>query len=82
MRGSGLSDKLYWRFAHGDNHCFRRAQKGKLAVYESLCGRWAIAHVEGQHCGRPASHLRCAICDEREMVRRGWSESGPETVIP
>lgn len=78
---AGLKDKLYWRQfdpetnPRGRYHCFKRDKDGR--VYESLCGGLELERSGGQGCRRPRSELRCAVCDGREMQRRGWEESGP-----
>jgi hypothetical protein len=43
----------------------------------SLCQRREIALVLGQQIARPEAHLRYGLCDELEVVRRGWGDSGP-----
>jgi hypothetical protein len=95
---SGFRDKLYWRrpglLADGDPcalwHCFKnlaepdrfKLRSGKTARYISLCGRVFIARSDGQAIVRPIAEMRCGICDGAEMTRRGWDESGPETIQP
>jgi hypothetical protein len=71
----GLTDKLYWRKARGQWHCFKRLDQAR--GYVSLCQRQEIAMVRGQQIARPEARLRCAFCDELEMERRGWESSGP-----
>jgi hypothetical protein len=71
----GLTDKLYWRRAKGEWHCFKKL--AQVRGYLSLCQRREIALVLGQQIARPEAHLRCRRCDELEMVRRGWNGSGP-----
>jgi hypothetical protein len=70
----GLTDKLYWRKARGEWHCFR-----KLAVrrFISLCQGREISFVHGQQIARPEADRRCSVCDGVEMARRGWQGSGP-----
>jgi hypothetical protein len=70
----GLTEKLYWRRARGEWHCFE-----KLAVrgFISLCHRREITFVQGQQIARPEAALRCSVCDGLEMARRGWDGSGP-----
>lgn len=50
--------------------------------YISLCGAWNSERSDGQAIRRPIAILRCGTCDGAEMERRGWDESGPETVQP
>lgn len=79
----GLQDKLYWRqpTTGGVWHCFKAAEDvpGLPREWISLCGKRTIARTGGQSCSRPNPWLRCATCDVREMERRGWDESGPES---
>lgn len=78
-QGSGLTDKLYWRRAAGRWHCFKRTKW--RGCFKALCNPDInITKVGGQDIRRPIPLLRCARCDGREMKRRGWEESGPETV--
>ena len=74
-RGSGLTDKLYWRKPRFDRrdlfHCFKRAAGGE---YISLCLRHEIPRSGGQAISRPRPELRCALCDTREAKRRGWQD--------
>jgi hypothetical protein len=77
LQGLGLTDKLYWRRARGRLHCFKKAR----GQYAALCDpAITIARTDGQAIRRPVAVMRCAVCDAREMSRRGWDESGPETV--
>jgi hypothetical protein len=71
----GLTEKLYWRKAKGEWHCFKRLPE--VRGYISLCQRREIALVLGQQIARPQAPLRCEVCDGLEMVRRGWDGSGP-----
>lgn len=71
--GRGLTDKLYWRFT-GRWHCFTRVEGGG---YISLCGNHSLKRSGGQSSRRPEPILRCGRCDNLEMDRRGWAESGP-----
>jgi hypothetical protein len=71
----GLTDKLYWRKARGEWHCFKRLDQAR--GYVSLCQRQEIAMVRGQLISRPEARLRCGLCDGLEMERRGWEGSGP-----
>jgi hypothetical protein len=71
----GLTDKLYWRKARGEWHCFKKL--AQVRGYVSLCQRREIAIVLGQQIARPEAHLRCSLCDAVEMARRGWAGSGP-----
>jgi hypothetical protein len=71
----GLTDKLYWRKARGEWHCFKKL--AQVRGYVSLCQRREIALVLGQQIARPEAHLRCGLCDGLEMARRGWDGSGP-----
>jgi hypothetical protein len=71
----GLTDKLYWRKARGEWHCFQKLSQ--VRGYVSLCQRREIAIVLGQQIARPDAALRSCDCDEAEMARRGWRGSGP-----
>jgi hypothetical protein len=71
----GLTDKLYWRKARGEWHCFRKL--AQVRGYISLCQRQEIRSVRGQKISRPEAALRCGVCDGLEMERRGWEGSGP-----
>ena len=71
----GLTDKLYWRRARGEWHCFMKL--GAIRGFVSLCQRQEIALVRGQKISRPEALLRCGLCDGLEMERRGWDGSGP-----
>jgi hypothetical protein len=70
----GLTEKLYWRKAKGEWHCFK-----KVAVrgFMSLCQRREITFVHGQQIARPEADMRCSVSDGLGMARRGWSGSGP-----
>lgn len=75
-------DKLYWRQAEyavegAALHCFKK--RGCGVGYISLCEKHIRKRSGGQACKRPPALMRCAICDNREMDRRGWEESGPES---
>lgn len=81
----GLQDKLYWRMSRhtGKWHCFKRYDLRRRTVWRALCcPEITIMRLEGQDIRRPIPLLRCAACDGAEMKRRGWEESGPETVHP
>jgi hypothetical protein len=71
----GLNDKLYWRKASGEWHCFKKV--AQVRGYISLCERRQVALVLGQQIARPEAELRCNLCDEVEMKLRGWDGSGP-----
>jgi hypothetical protein len=71
----GLTDKLYWRKARGEWHCFTKLPQ--VRGYVSLCQRREIGLVLGQQIARPEAHLRCELCDGLEIVLRGWEGSGP-----
>jgi hypothetical protein len=71
----GLTDKLFWRRARAEWHCFEKL--AQVRGYVSLCHRREIALVLGQQISRPEAHLRCGLCDGLEMERRGWGGSGP-----
>ena len=71
----GLTDKLYWRKARGEWHCFRKL--AQVRGYISLCQGQEIRSVRGQKISRPEAALRCGVCDGLEMERRGWEGSGP-----
>ncbi len=71
----GLTDKLYWRRARGQWHCFKKL--AQVRRYISLCHRQEISSVRGQKISRPEAPLRCGLCDELEMEQRGWESSGP-----
>jgi hypothetical protein len=47
----GLTDKLYWRKARGEWHCFKKG--GPIRGLRSLCQRQEIALVRGQNISRP-----------------------------
>jgi hypothetical protein len=70
----GLPDKLYWRRARGEWHCFQKLPE--VRGYISLCQRREIALVLGQQIARPEADLRCKVCDDLEVARRGWDSSG------
>jgi hypothetical protein len=53
----GLTDKLYWRNARGQWHCFKKLPE--VRGYISLCQRREIALVLGQQIARPEADLRC-----------------------
>jgi hypothetical protein len=72
---AGLTDKLYWRKARGEWHCFEKL--AQVRGFVSLCQRREIAIVLGQQIARPEAHLRCGLCDGLEMARRGWEGAGP-----
>jgi hypothetical protein len=71
----GLTDRLYWRKARAEWHCFERLDQAR--GYVSLCGRREITFVHGRQIARPEARLRCNVCDELEIARRGWDRSGP-----
>jgi hypothetical protein len=71
----GLTDKLYWRKARGQWHCFKKI--AQVCGYVSLCQRQEIAMVRGREISPPEAALRCGVCDGPEMERRGWEDSGP-----
>jgi hypothetical protein len=71
----GLTDKLYWRRARGEWHCFKKL--AQVRGFISLCQRQEISSVRGQKISRPEAALRCGLCDGLEMERRGWQGSGP-----
>jgi hypothetical protein len=71
----GLTDKLYWRKARGQWHCFKKI--AQVRGYVSLCQRLEIAMVRGREISRPEAALRCGVCDGLEKERRGWEGSGP-----
>ena len=90
---SGFADKLYWRPSGGSGlgiwHCYKRLARedhfglfGKIMKYTSLCGQHFLPRSGGQQIKRPIAMLRCARCDIAECERRGWDESGPETISP
>jgi hypothetical protein len=64
----GLTDKLYWRKARGEWHCFKKL--AQLRGYVSLCQRREITFVHRQQIARPEASLRCGLCDALEMERR------------
>jgi hypothetical protein len=69
-----LTDKLCWRRARGEWHCF---EKVTVRGFMSLCQRRETTFVRGQQIARPEADMRCGVCDGLEMARRGWSGSGP-----
>jgi hypothetical protein len=71
----GLTDKLFWRKARAEWHCFTKLPH--VRGFISLCQSREIASVYGQQIARPEADLRCSVCDELEMARRGWVGSGP-----
>jgi hypothetical protein len=71
----GLIEKLYWRKARGEWHCFQKL--AEVRGYVSLCQRREIGFVHGQQIARPDPALRCNLCDGVEMTLRGWDGSGP-----
>jgi hypothetical protein len=75
----GLADKLYWRWAGGVAHCFKKTRFGRPVVLRSLCGRYDMTRSGGQSCNRPPAAMRCAMCDSREIGRRGKESSLPES---
>jgi hypothetical protein len=93
--GSGLSDKLYWRWVGDVAHCFKRTtlvddQDRELRrAFVSLCDAMheygaASSSSTGPRSGsqrllRPPAFCRCPQCDCREMDRRGWEQSGDES---
>jgi hypothetical protein len=81
VRLSGFRDKLYWRPAYGGLwHCFKKLPHAQGGGYTSLCHQVERARSGGQSICRPPAYMRCAQCDGVEMKRRGWEESGSETV--
>jgi hypothetical protein len=69
-----LPDRLYWRKTRAEWHCFEKvAARG----FMSLCQRGEITFVHGHQIARPEAELRCSVCDQLEMKRRGWQGSGP-----
>jgi hypothetical protein len=75
----GVTDKLYWRKARGEWHCFKKL--AQVRGYVSLCQRREIAIVLGQQIARPEANLRCSVCDGVEMARRGWEGSDPASPL-
>jgi hypothetical protein len=75
MKGKphGLPDKLYWRRARGEWHCFRKLPQ--VRGYISLCQRREISFVQGLQIARPEAHLRCSERHAVGMARRGWDGS-------
>jgi hypothetical protein len=73
----GLTDKLCWRRARGEWHCFQKL--AQVRGYVSLCQRREIALALGQQIARPEAALRCSLCDGVEMERRGWEGSREAT---
>lgn len=71
---SGFVDKLYWRKARGQWHCFKKLAETR--GYISLCQRVEINFLHGQKICRPDALIRCGVCDGAEMERRGWEYSG------
>ena len=71
----GFTDKLFWRKARGEWHCFKKLPQ--VRGYTSLCQRREVALVLGQQIARPEAPLRCSLCDGLEMALRGWDGSGP-----
>jgi hypothetical protein len=71
-----VTDKLYWRKARGEWHCFRKL--AQVRGYVSLCRRQEISFVQGQQIARSEANLRCSECDGVEGELRGWTRgSGP-----
>ena len=79
MEPEGLTDKLFWRKTRGEWHCFMKLPE--VRGYNSLCRRREIGFVHGRQIARPDADLRCNLCDELEMARRGWNGSGPGRVL-
>jgi hypothetical protein len=52
----GLTDKLYWRKARGQWHCFKKI--AQVSGYVSLCQRQEIAMVRGREISRPEAAVR------------------------
>lgn len=77
---SRFRDKLYWRRVGVTWHCFKKTvdDAGKRS-FVALCGRHELPKSYGGATRRPNVYLRCGRCDNLEMERRGWEESGPET---
>jgi hypothetical protein len=71
----GLTDKLYWRRAKGECHCFQKLAQAR--GYISLCRRREISFVQGHQIARPEADLRCSACDEVEMVAAGMGRFRP-----
>jgi hypothetical protein len=59
-----LTDKLYWRKARGEWHCFKKI--AQVRAFISLCEREEITIVRGKTISRPAASLRCGVCDGLE----------------
>jgi hypothetical protein len=74
----GLTDKLYWRRARGEWHCFKKI--AQVRGFISLCHRQENTFVHGRQIARPEARLRCEVCDGLEMARRGWEGSGPASL--
>ena len=70
-----LTDKLYWRKARGEWHCFKKL--AQVRGFVSLCQRQEISSVRGLKISRPEAPLRWGLCDGLEMQRRGREGSGP-----
>jgi hypothetical protein len=71
----GLTDKLPGAKARGQWHCFKKI--AQVRGYVSLCQRLEITSLRGKEISRPEVALRCEVCDEPEIARRGWGRSGP-----
>ena len=52
----GLTEKLYWRRARGEWHCFQKL--AQVRGYVSLCRGREILFVQGQQIARPEADLR------------------------
>jgi hypothetical protein len=76
----GLTDSLYWRRARDEWHCFKKLAPVRGLI--SLCQRREIIFVRGQQIGRPEAYLRCSVCDEMEMARRGGAVQVPRRPEP
>jgi len=52
----GLTDKLYWRRARGEWHCFKKL--AQVPGFISLCQRQEISSLRGQKISRPDAAVR------------------------
>jgi hypothetical protein len=55
----GRIDKLYWRKARGEWHCFKKLPQ--VRGFVSLCQRREIALVLGQQIARLETHLKLRL---------------------
>ena len=68
----GLTDRLYWRKARGQWHCFIKI--AQVRGYVAVCQRLEIAIVRGRAISRPEAALRCeCVMDWKWSDADGWA---------